>query len=112
VLFDNMKTVVLERNTYGRGVHRFHAGFLELLTSLRRRLARRRRFAPTQLPTHRVARVPRYSPVPECPPRVMTGGPMLKAEGRMELAVLRKRLRQARGILAAAMLAVWREDEG
>jgi transposase len=29
VLFDNMKTVVLERNTYGRGVHRFHAGFLD-----------------------------------------------------------------------------------
>jgi transposase len=29
VLFDNMKTVVLERNSYGRGVHRFHAGFLD-----------------------------------------------------------------------------------
>jgi transposase len=29
VLFDTMKTVVLERNTYGRGVHRFHAGFLD-----------------------------------------------------------------------------------
>jgi transposase len=29
VLYDNMKTVVLERNTYGRGVHRFHAGFLD-----------------------------------------------------------------------------------
>ena len=29
VLFDNMKTVVLERNTYGRGVHCFHAGFLD-----------------------------------------------------------------------------------
>ncbi len=29
VLFDNMKTVVLERNTYGRGVHRFHVGFLD-----------------------------------------------------------------------------------
>jgi transposase len=28
VLFDNMKTVVLERTTYGLGVHRFHAGFL------------------------------------------------------------------------------------
>jgi transposase len=24
-----MKTVVLERNAYGRGVHRFHAGFLD-----------------------------------------------------------------------------------
>jgi transposase len=29
VLFDNMKTVVLERNTYGRGAHRFHPGFLD-----------------------------------------------------------------------------------
>lgn len=29
VLYDNMKTVVLERNTYGRGVHRFHPGFLD-----------------------------------------------------------------------------------
>lgn len=29
VLYDNMKTVVLERNTYGRGVHRFHPSFLD-----------------------------------------------------------------------------------
>lgn len=29
VLYDNMKTVVLERNAYGRGVHRFHPGFLD-----------------------------------------------------------------------------------
>jgi transposase len=29
LLYDNMKTVVLERNTYGRGVHRFHPGFLD-----------------------------------------------------------------------------------
>ena len=29
VLYDNMKTVVLERNTYGRGAHRFHPGFLD-----------------------------------------------------------------------------------
>jgi transposase len=29
VLYDNMKTVVLERNTYGHGVHRFHPGFLD-----------------------------------------------------------------------------------
>lgn len=29
VLYDNMRTVVLERNTYGRGVHRFHAGFID-----------------------------------------------------------------------------------
>ena len=29
VLFDNMKTVVLERNTCVRGVHRFHPGFLD-----------------------------------------------------------------------------------
>ena len=29
VLYDNMKTVVIERNTYGLGVHRFHAGFFD-----------------------------------------------------------------------------------
>ncbi len=29
VLYDNMRTVVLERNAYGRGMHRFHAGFLD-----------------------------------------------------------------------------------
>ena len=29
VLYDNIKTVVIERNTYGRGVHHFHAGFLD-----------------------------------------------------------------------------------
>jgi transposase len=29
VLYDNMKTVVLERNSYGHGVHRFHPGFLD-----------------------------------------------------------------------------------
>jgi transposase len=29
VLYDNMKTVVIERNTYGLGKHRFHAGFLD-----------------------------------------------------------------------------------
>lgn len=29
VLYDNMKTVVIERNTYGKGVHRFHPGFLD-----------------------------------------------------------------------------------
>jgi transposase len=29
VLYDNMKTVILERNAYGRGVHRFHGGFLD-----------------------------------------------------------------------------------
>ena len=31
VLYDNMKTVILERNTYGRGAHRFHPGFLDYL---------------------------------------------------------------------------------
>jgi len=31
VLYDNMKTVVLERNTYGRGAHRFHPGFLDFV---------------------------------------------------------------------------------
>jgi transposase len=29
VLYDNMKTVVVDRNAYGRGVHRFHPGFLD-----------------------------------------------------------------------------------
>lgn len=29
VLYDNVRTVVIERNTYGRGVHRFHAGFID-----------------------------------------------------------------------------------
>jgi len=29
ILYDNMKTVVLERDCYGPGQHRFHAGFLE-----------------------------------------------------------------------------------
>ena len=31
VLYDNMKTVVLDRNTYGRGAHRFHPGFLDYI---------------------------------------------------------------------------------
>ena len=31
VLYDNMRTVVIERNTYGRGIHRFHPGFLDTL---------------------------------------------------------------------------------
>lgn len=30
VLFDNMKTVVLERDAYGDGKHRFHPGLLQL----------------------------------------------------------------------------------
>lgn len=30
VLYDNMKTVVLERNTYGKGLHRFHPGLWDL----------------------------------------------------------------------------------
>lgn len=29
VLYDNMKTVVLERDAYGDGEHRFHSGFLD-----------------------------------------------------------------------------------
>lgn len=29
VLYDNMKTVVLERDAYGEGEHRFHTGFLD-----------------------------------------------------------------------------------
>lgn len=34
VLFDNMKTVVLEREAYGRGQHRFHPGLLHLAEDL------------------------------------------------------------------------------
>lgn len=30
VLYDNMKTVVLERNTYGEGKHRFHSGLWDM----------------------------------------------------------------------------------
>jgi len=29
VLYDNMKTVVLERDAQGEGAHRYHAGFLD-----------------------------------------------------------------------------------
>lgn len=29
ILYDNMKTVVLERDAYGNGQHRYHAGFLD-----------------------------------------------------------------------------------
>lgn len=29
VLYDNMKTVVIERDVYGEGQHRYHAGFLD-----------------------------------------------------------------------------------
>ena len=29
ILYDNMKTVVLERDVYGEGEHRYHAGFLD-----------------------------------------------------------------------------------
>jgi transposase len=29
ILYDNMKTVIIERNAYGDGQHRFHAGFLD-----------------------------------------------------------------------------------
>lgn len=34
VLFDNMKTVVIERNAYGHGRHRLHAGLLALSRDL------------------------------------------------------------------------------
>ncbi|MBV8049159.1 MAG: IS21 family transposase [Paludibacterium sp.] len=34
VLFDNMKTVVLERDAYGTGQHRYHAGLLALADEL------------------------------------------------------------------------------
>lgn len=31
VLYDNMKTVILERDAYGEGEHRYHAGFLDYI---------------------------------------------------------------------------------
>nr|AVI43229.1 Integrase core domain protein [Klebsiella pneumoniae] len=34
MLFDNMKTVVLERDAYGDGKHRFHPGLLQLADDL------------------------------------------------------------------------------
>jgi len=34
VLFDNMRTVVIERNAYGRGAHRLHTGLLDLSKEL------------------------------------------------------------------------------
>lgn len=34
VLFDNMKTVVLERDAYGEGQHRYHPGLLQLADDL------------------------------------------------------------------------------
>ena len=45
VLYDNMRTVVIERNTYGRGVHRFHPGFLDY--------ARHAGFLPRLCPPYR-----------------------------------------------------------
>ncbi|SEP50616.1 Integrase core domain-containing protein [Methylobacterium sp. ap11] len=46
VLYDNMRTVVVERNAYGRGRHRFQAGFLDFARhcgfSLRSRVRSRR----------------------------------------------------------------------
>src|SRR5215472_936453 len=43
VLYDNMRTVVLQRHGYGRGRHRFHPGFLDVARhcSFQPRLARR-----------------------------------------------------------------------
>ena len=35
VLYDNMKTVVLERNTYGEGLHKFHPGLWDLAKQYR-----------------------------------------------------------------------------
>jgi transposase len=45
VLYDNMRTVVIERNTYGRGVHRFHPAFLDY--------ARHAGFLPRLCPPYR-----------------------------------------------------------
>jgi len=38
VLFDNMRTVVLERDAYGDGQHRYHAGLLHLADDLSSRI--------------------------------------------------------------------------
>jgi transposase len=32
-LYDNMKTVLIDRDAYGPGEHRFHAGFREFLAA-------------------------------------------------------------------------------
>lgn len=34
ILFDNMKTAVIERDAYGDGQHRFHAGLLQMADDL------------------------------------------------------------------------------
>jgi hypothetical protein len=79
VLYDNMKTVVIERNTYGLGVHRFHAGFLDY--------ARHAGFLPrlcqpyraqtkgkVERFNHRGARVRRLSPIGPAEARAEAAG--------------------------------------
>jgi transposase len=73
VLFDNMKTVVLERNAYGRGRHRLHPGLLALSRDLgfAVRLCR-----PYRAKTKgKVERFNRY--LRDEPPRIFRGSPGL-----------------------------------
>lgn len=53
VLYDNMRTVVLERHGYGRGRHRFHPGFLDFAQHCGFRL---RLCAPYRAPDQRQSR--------------------------------------------------------
>jgi transposase len=59
VLYDNMRTVVLERHGYGRGRHRFHPGFLDFCPALPRLCAPYR--APTKGKVERFIRYLRES---------------------------------------------------
>ena len=43
VLYDNVKTVVLARDAYGPGRHRFHPTFLDFAKELRARIAQHER---------------------------------------------------------------------
>ncbi len=54
VLFDNMKTVVLERDAYGDGKHRFHPGLLQLADDLGFRIPVGGRSGNTCNPCHPV----------------------------------------------------------
>lgn len=62
ILYDNMKTVITQRNAYGAGMHRFHAGLWELAkeTGFLPRLCRPYR-AQTKGKVERFIRYLRYS---------------------------------------------------
>lgn len=62
ILYDNMKTVITQRNAYGLGIHRFHAGLWELAkeTGFLPRLCRPYR-AQTKGKVERFIRYLRYS---------------------------------------------------